>query len=76
MKKIPIKSLKNSSTVLRNNKSNVHYFEITSLSFKIRTEIGVCTLVKPYATFQSFLLEILLSEHHLSDTAFFKISLL
>ena len=24
--------------------SNIHYFEIISLSFKIRTKIGVCTL--------------------------------
>ena len=31
--------------------SNIHYFEITSLSFKIRTKIDVCTLAKPHAIF-------------------------
>ena len=35
----------------RNIKSNIHYFEITSLSYKTRTEIGVCTLAKPHAIF-------------------------
>ena len=29
------------------------------LSFKIRTKIGECTLAKPHAIFQSFLLEML-----------------
>ena len=51
------KSLQNSATVLRNNMSNIHYFQIISLSFKIRTKIGVCTLAKPHAIFQSFLLD-------------------
>ena len=39
--------------------SNIQYFnfEITPLSFKIRTEIDVCTLAKPHAICQSFLLE-------------------
>ena len=41
------------------NKSNIHYVEITSLSFKIRKKIGACTLAKPQAIFQPFLLEIL-----------------
>ena len=53
------KSFQNSATVSRNNKSNIHYFKITSLSFKTRTKIGVCTLAKPHAIFQSFLLEML-----------------
>ena len=39
--------------------SNIPYFEIISISFKIRTKIGVCTLAKPHAIFQSFLLEML-----------------
>ena len=39
--------------------SKIHYFEITSLSFKIRAKIGVCILAKPHAIFQSFLLEML-----------------
>ena len=39
--------------------SNIHYFEITFLLFKIRTKIGVRTLAKPHAIFQSFLLEML-----------------
>ena len=47
----------NSATVLRNNKSNIHYYQITSLSFKTKT--GVCTEAKPHAIFQSFLFEML-----------------
>ena len=45
----------------REIKSNIHYFYITSLLsvFKTRTKIGVCTVAKPHAIFQSFLLEIL-----------------
>ena len=39
--------------------SIIHYFEISSLSFKIRTKTGVCTVAKPHAIFQSFLLEML-----------------
>ena len=38
---------------------NIHYFEISSLSFDIRKKIGVCTLSKPHAIFQSLLLEML-----------------
>ena len=44
----------------RNNKSNIHYFEITSISFKTRTKIGIiCIVGKPHAIFYSFLLEML-----------------
>ena len=57
--KNPKKSFQNSATISRNNMSNIHYFKITSLSFKTRTKIGVCTLAKPQAIFQSFLLEML-----------------
>ena len=39
--------------------SNIHHFKITSLSLKTRTKIGVCTVAKPDAIFQSFLLEML-----------------
>ena len=42
-----------------NNKSNIHYFEITSLSFKMRTKIGVCTLAKTHVIFQLCLLYML-----------------
>ena len=48
-----------SATVSRNNKSNINYFEISSLSFKIRTKICVCTLAKPHSICQTFLLEML-----------------
>ena len=34
---------KNSATVPRNNMSNIRYFEITSLSFKIRMHSGKST---------------------------------
>ena len=54
------KSFQNLSTVSRNNKSNIHYFQITSLSFKLtRTKIGEGNVTKPHAIFQSFLLEML-----------------
>ena len=53
------KSFENSATVSRKNKSNIHYFRIILLSFKTRTKIGVCTLAKTHAIFQSFLLEML-----------------
>ena len=53
------KSFQNSATVSRNFKTNIHYFANTSLSFKIRTKIGVCILANPGAIFQSFLLELL-----------------
>ena len=56
-------SFQNSATVSRNNTSNIHYFEITSLSFKIRTKISVCTLAKPHTIFKSFLLEMLGFNH-------------
>ena len=39
--------------------TNIRYFEITSLSFDIRTKIGVCALAKPHAIFQTFLLKML-----------------
>ena len=52
-------SFQNTATVSRNNKSNIHNFQIISLSFKTRTKIGVCTVAKPHAIFQSFLLEML-----------------
>ena len=54
MTKIRRKSFKNSATFSRNNKSNIHYFQITSLSFRIRMKIDVCTKAKPHAIFQSF----------------------
>ena len=57
--KNPKKSFQKSTTVLRNNMSNIHYFEITSLSFTIRMKIGICTLAKPHVIFQMFLLEML-----------------
>ena len=37
------KSFQNLSTVSRNNKSNIHYFQITSLSFKTRTKCDKTT---------------------------------
>ena len=57
MTKIKKKTFQNSATVPRNNMSNIRYFEITSLSFKIRTKISICTLANPHAMFQLFLLE-------------------
>ena len=38
--------------------SNIHYFEIISLPFKI-TKICVCFLARPHVIFQKFLLEML-----------------
>ena len=70
MTKIRKKSFQNSDTVLRNNKSNIHYFQITSLSFKTRTKIGVCTVTKPHAIFQLFLLEMLGFNHSLKTGHF------
>ena len=59
MTKVRKKSFQNSATVSRNNKSNIHYFYIASLSFKIRTKIGVCHMAKPNAILPLFLLEML-----------------
>ena len=49
---------------------NIRYFEITSLSIKIRTKIGVCTLARPHAIFQSFLLEMLGFIHSFTTSNF------
>ena len=54
MTKIRIKSFK-----IHPQSREIHLFEIASLSFKIRTKIGICTLAKPHAIFQSFLLKML-----------------
>ena len=70
MTKIRKKSFQNSATVSRNNKSNIHYFQITSISFKTRTKIGVCTVAKPHAIFESILLEMLGSIHSFMTSNF------
>ena len=59
MTKIRKKNLFKIHPQFREITSNIHYFEITSLSLKIRAKISVCTLAKPHAIFQSFLSEML-----------------
>ena len=39
--------------------SNIHYLDYLPFHLKIRSKIGVCTMAKRHAIFQSFLLETL-----------------